>query len=750
MIKRAAGILGLVLFGVVLVWAGHSLLFSRFMIYDDEGYVLISLRNFGLGGALYDQVYSQYGPAFYEAYNAIRHVLGFEWTNTTGRLITLINWTGTAVFCALLVRRAGGAWALAIFTLADVFTYLWVMINEPMHPGSTITVLVAAAAWLGWEALHAGRMTLFAVLLGAMGAGLALTKINVGVFFIAASGLWLLSALPAFQSRKQRLALACLGLLLPWALMRGLAAETWVQTFSLLSGGAIITTTLAIGPAAQTRPTNARIIGCFMLAGIVVTIIFFVGLLAHGTSLRGFWEGVVIAPLKHPGVYSFPMRWRPGVLAVGATALGLVIFASNRQDNQRLAQLIAWLRVTTVIFFQFTLFPQFAASQAAVGLSYGLPLAGLFAWPLERPGGGAATAAALARAWVAVLLVFQTLHAYPIAGSQLNWGTFLWVPLMALGFQEALSLLMPAKDTPGSRWLRQGVYAGFIGISCYMTFTLVSIARMDRQDHHPLKLTGAESIGLPASVTSALQVISENARVHGDMLVTLPGLYSLNLWTGLDTPTLDNATHWFSLLSDDRQNAIIDRLEKSPRAILVVQQTLLVSLRSQGFRPNSPLFAYLHSHYRRSFGMEGYSFCVRNERSIAVLSTATLSRDPTAADLAQCFTLTLASRPGRIAKIEVRSIAQNPRTLFILDADNTSGLITSLNLNGAATDEARSLTWPIPLDNLSRLVIRFNAPAGFPRPEVMELGLIGEDSQSLGAARILEAGAGELPPVARP
>ncbi len=749
LIKRSAGITGLVLMGIVLVWAGHSLLFSRFMLYDDEGYVLISLRNFGLGGALYDHVYSQYGPAFYETYNALQHTLGFAWNNTTGRLITLVNWTGTAFFCALLVRRAGGAWALVIFTLADVFTYLWIMINEPMHPGSTITVLVAAAAWLGWETLQSGRMTLFAVLLGALGAGLALTKINVGVFFIAASGLWLLSALPAFQSQTRRLALACLGLLLPWALMRGLGAETWVQTFALLSGGAIIATTLAIGPATQTRPANARIIGCFVLAGIVVTIAFSVGLLAHGTSLRGLWEGVVIAPLKHPGVYSFPMRWRPGVLAVGAIALVLVILASNRPDDRRLAYLIAWIRVTTVIFFQFTLLPQFAASQAAVGLSYGLPLAGLFAWPLERPRGGA-LGPALARAWIAILLVLQALHAYPIAGSQLNWGTFLWVPLMALGLQEALSLLMPDNGANVSRWVRRGIHGGFLAIGGYMAFTLVQIARLDRQDHHPLGLAGAESIGLPASVTSALQVIAENARAHGDMLVTLPGLYSLNLWTGLDTPTLDNATHWFSLLSDDRQHAIIDRLENAPRSILVVQQALLSGLRSHGFRPDGPLFAYLHNHYHRSFGMEGYSFWVRNERSIAMLSTATLTRDQTAADLAQCFSLTLAARPGRIAKIEVRNITQNPRTLFILDASNTSGLITPLNLDGAATGEALPVTWPIPLDKLSRLTLRFNAPTGFPPSEVMELGLIGEDSQPVGAVRILEAGAGELPPVIRP
>ncbi len=734
--------------GAVLIWAGHSLLFSRFMLYDDEGYVLISLRNFSLGGALYDQVYSQYGPAFYQIYNVLHQVLGFAWDNTTGRLITLVNWTGTAFFCALLVRRAGGSWPVVIFTLADVFIYLWIMINEPMHPGSTITVLVAAVAWLGWEALQTGRMTGFAILLGVFGATLALTKINVGVFFIVSAGFWLLASNPAFQARAPRLALAGLGLVLPWALMRGLAAEAWVQTFALLAGGAIFTTTLAVGPVVQTRKTNARTFGWFVLAGVVVSLLFAIGLLLHGTSLRGLWEGVIIAPLKHPGVYSFPMRWRPGVLIVGALSLALVVAAARRPDDRRLALIIAWSRVATLAFFQLTLLPQLATSQAAVGLSYGLPLAGLFAWPLQRPQ-GASIGPALARSWLAVLLVLQSLHAYPIAGSQLNWGTFLWVPLMVLGFKESLTFLMPDSGATVSRWVRRCSHVTFLAIAGYIAFTLVQIARTDRHDHHPLGLTGAESIGLPASVSSALQIIAENARVHGDVLCTLPGLYSLNLWTGLDTPTLDNATHWFSLLSPERQQAIIDRLTNSPKSILVVQQYLLDGLRSHGFRPDGPLFAYLHNNYRRSFSMEGYSFWIRNERSIAPLSIATLSYDSAAREQAHRFTITMATRPGRISKIAVRSITHSPRLLFTLDARNASVLLAPLDLSGSVIGEEHAPEWPVSLSALSRLTVRFDAPEGFPPPEVLELLLLGEDGRPVGAARVLSAGAGELPPAAQ-
>lgn len=54
----------LALLGAILVVAGATQLFSTFMVYDDEGYVLFSLKTFAEGGGLYERVYSQYGPFF--------------------------------------------------------------------------------------------------------------------------------------------------------------------------------------------------------------------------------------------------------------------------------------------------------------------------------------------------------------------------------------------------------------------------------------------------------------------------------------------------------------------------------------------------------------------------------------------------------------------------------------------------------------------------------------------------------------
>ena len=60
----------------VLVAAGTWLLFTTFMVYDDEGYVLYSLRTYGEHGRLYDSVFSQYGPFFFAFYDGLHRVLG--------------------------------------------------------------------------------------------------------------------------------------------------------------------------------------------------------------------------------------------------------------------------------------------------------------------------------------------------------------------------------------------------------------------------------------------------------------------------------------------------------------------------------------------------------------------------------------------------------------------------------------------------------------------------------------------------
>jgi hypothetical protein len=715
-----------VILAAALAIAGYWLLFTTFMVYDDEGYVLISLKNFAEHGALYDQVYSQYGPFFYVAYDALHHLFGFAWTNTAGRLITLVNWWGTAAICALLVWRFTRSASLTAFTGAGVFTYLWVMINEPLHPGGLLALLVALVAWLGAEAIASRQILIFAVLTGAIGAAAALIKINVGVFLLLAAFAWLLLHTPN-AARWARWALALLFVVLPFALMHTLFDAAWVRLFALIFGASMLAVLVSARPGEPSA--NGRVWLAFLAASGLATAVICGLAMAHGTSLTGLLTGVVMEPLKHPGVYFFAFNWQAGALPILLAGLIVCLLYDHFGSNERLRHVVAWIRLGllgAVLLSPLKLIP---TSLAAFGMSYGVGMAGLLALPLRR------NIPATVRLWLALVLVLQLLHAYPIAGSQINWGTFLWIPLLVLGVHEALAVLTE-RDAAWSRYLRLAVEGVLVAVVVFMSVRLV---RTGWSNHHwgePLRLPGAEHLILPDDTAFALRIITENARRHGDMLFSLPGVYSLNLWSGLPTPTLANATHWFSLLSTSQQEAIIARLDQSPRACLVVQMDTLQYIVAHGFHPRGELAEYLGQTFKQVFEVDHYAFWVRRGREVAPLSTGSLLQRDGTPD-ARRLELVLAAPGSAIAAIELWEITGPGRIhRLTLSAANATLDVTLLDEAGRAICVNQRLAW---LAEVPGGIIRLGADFSgeLPAPRKLLAFVLDAHGHRLAAARVL-------------
>ena len=235
MAKRL-GIFLLVAASVLLAVTAYWLLFTTLMAYDDEGYVLVSLKNYSAHGGLYAQVYSQYGPFFYFLHDAGHRLLGYEFTNTTGRWITLLCWLGAAGAAAMLVWRQTRSLAWTGFTLGLTFFHLHLMMSEPSHPGGLIAVLVAAGAWLGAAQIRRQALRAQAVTAGLVGAALLLTKVNVGVFFLAAAGAWFAVQLRAPAQARAAAWLAAAALfVLPFGLMQASLGEPSGRLFIGLS-----------------------------------------------------------------------------------------------------------------------------------------------------------------------------------------------------------------------------------------------------------------------------------------------------------------------------------------------------------------------------------------------------------------------------------------------------------------------------------------------------------------------------------
>ncbi len=742
---RGLQILAGAIFLGVLAVVGYSMLFSTFQLYDDEGYVLISLKSFAEHGSLYDKVYSQYGPLFYLGYDLLHRLIGFAWTNTAGRWITLVNWLGTAAVCAWIVVRARGPLVAALFVLASVFSFLWIMINEPMHPGGTIALLVALAAGLGTEALRARRPVLFALIAATASAAAVLIKINVGLFLTLSGGLALLAATPSRGARYVFAGAATVATLFPALLMGELLYEPWVREYALLTGLSIasVVAVLAEKPDSGAEAASSwSAIGIGVATGLGVIAITSGWLMARGTSPAGLLEGVLLGPLRHPLVYSSPVRWQPGAVGVALGALALVVLARRRRSDPRWASVIASVRLVVAAAFPLTLLTSFAEMEADIWLSYGVPLAGLFALPLttdaSHPG------AARARSWIALLLVFQSLHAYPVAGSQLFWGAFLWVPLMMLGAWEGLNVVL-ARSTPGvASACRTAAGTLAAGLAVVLAAQLVRNADLRRRASEPLALPGAERIAMATPTATALQILTTNVVAHGDVLFSLPGAFSFNLWSGVPTPTLANVTHWFSLLTPEEQQAIVDRLTASPHAVFIVQHNILATVMEKGIHPHGPLMQFLSAAFQRAFAIEGYSFWVRKGRSIAPLSTGVLFPGGDAPQGPQRLEVTIASGPVDVSRVELWAVVRGRWLAQRLDATNGRATLTPLRLDGTAAGPSTALSWPLHLRGVYQLTVGFAADRPLPPDADLLAILLDPAGHRVGMARVLPHRA--LPP----
>lgn len=681
MIRRLVSPLGLALLVATAALAGYWLLFTTFMAYDDEGYVLLSLRNFALHGGLYDRVYTQYGPFPYLFYDGLHRLLGFEFTNTAGRWITLVNWTGTAAACAALVWRQTRSAIWAAFSFAGVFTYLWVMINEPVHPGGLIALLVALGTWLCAAAWQSGRLGQFALIAGAVGAALALTKINVGIFFLGAAFIWLaLNTRTAGAARALTWLVAAGSAALPFVLMRSLWGGTWVHVFALVFVGSMLGIVLAartvaapvVGGAVWMRFAATTAAVGALVAGLA---------LARGTTPAGLLNGVLLDPLKHPGVYFFEMNWRIGTSVLALALLAAAGFATRTgaADRPAFRHAVAAGRLLTALVFLASPLKLIPTSLAAWGMSYGVTLAWLFVPRLHERDENAPV-----RAWVALVLVLQFLHAYPVAGSQMNWGTYLFVPLLALGLHGAAPVYAGWLG-PRFRLLRPLAAGCILTVSLIMINQLFAIGRGRYLSADPaLGLPGAGNIRLPADMVTTLQVLDENLTAHAETVFSLPGLYSFNLWTGRPTPTLANATHWFSLLSEDRQQETIKRLEADPRSIVIYQQDVIDYLGRGGFRMGGSLHTWLEANYTPALALDGYELRVRRGRSIAPLSTAQLTIEGETAR----FTLVLRAPAQPVAAVELRGLFAPAPVLLRLAPGDTRFLSAAIDLAGAEAGPA--------------------------------------------------------------
>jgi hypothetical protein len=719
---------GTAVLGVIAYW----MLFTTFMSHDDEGYVLISLKNYCLHGGLYAKVYSQYGPFLYFFHDLGHRVFRYDFTNTTGRLITLIFWVGVTLACSHLVWRQTRAITLAIFTGGFTFFHLWLMVGEPIHPGGLIAAVVAASAWLGARHIERGETQRLAVTTALFGTCLILTKVNVGIFYFAAAGAWF--AIHLRNSRHAALVsfiATALLIVLPFALMRPVRGESWAFIFAAMAAIAGVTM-LAAAWTEREPHAEWKHAGMGMAAAIFTGALVIAAVCLRGTSMIEMINGVLLEPLRQPKVYHFAPDWKPGTWLGGGFSL-LLAWCHWKKRGPMLSGALIVVRLLLIVEFSFASMEALPFSSHSSVMSYCIPLAWIF---VVRLAPAETEVRCNVAPWIGLLLVLQYLHAYPVAGSQIAWGTFLIVPVMALGLNDTGRFLIK-RDLPFA--------LDTIGLT-FATLAMVAAGRLGPigwhryNDSRPLGLKGAEDIRLPEEYATTLRVLSLNAAAHGDMLFSLPGMFSFNGWTTLPTPTLKNTTHWFSLLKEQDQREIAAAIARSNRPVLIKNRGLLDFLASNHFPVTGFLNDYLEKNFAAVFKLGGYEFLARKGSQIVPLDTAELLRlrNPRPDMAPNRLEIVAAVPPGsEVTSIELATLDDRPRVLMHWDKSSGALAATPINLEGTAVGTWRDFAWGTPLPSLVRLDLSLPAAPSFLR-RYSVVYLRDRDGSLIAEARFME------------
>jgi hypothetical protein len=407
--------------GLLLAAAYFPLMFYSWASYDDEGVFVVSLRELiNHHGSLYTTIWSdKYGPFYYFVMSTVFRLIHQQPTLENGRWIVLVVTSMTAsLFAAAVWRVTKSLTGAVLCEVAAFIILIQVAGNEPLHPGSLSVLLVAVVAYeISSYAVNRGRTQLIGM--GAAAGALLMTKLNSGgLVVIALVALFVVGSSQA--PRWARLAVAGLTALTPVVLMLQRASANWVAIFAFLVIASVVAISVLMAIDLLLFPKSSLLWVALGAAAVAICSLIFP--LVTGTPISAVLTGVFIRPLDQAGQLTVPANVNIDWFTLVATAAGIYAAVALRSRpgesppaatnwaNAALAALGLWLL-------------GFGATAVAHGnaVAQWLPLLALLPAAAIFCTNGEAIRLAL-RALV-LLAALQILVAYPVAGSQVAWGT---------------------------------------------------------------------------------------------------------------------------------------------------------------------------------------------------------------------------------------------------------------------------------------------------------------------------------------
>jgi len=591
-------------------------MFSIFNAYDDEGYFLVTLRDYLLGRSLFTQIPTIYGPFFYESMGGLFRLLALETSNDSGRLATIAVWLMASLMGGLAAfRMTQNPW-LGLGAQFVTFHVLAALIDEPMHPSGLVSLLlmclVVAATF------RSARPRTTSAFIGAIVGALCLVKINVGAFAAIAVAFALAGSL---TRRYRRMFLPLMTLVvatLPPVLMAPLLSRDWVLEYAAvaaLSGAAVGVACTAAAPRYLPPPS----VGWLAVGGAGIVIACFGIAMTSGTGLADLFNESVVIASRQPQVFVLPIRI--GVVDVLCAALSLAVALGifSRAHAVAPPAVIGLMRVA-VGFLTWMALLRLPTSVFLLAL----PLA----WVAIQPSRNDADdpTSAYARLLLPALAVLESLQAYPVAGTQLSVAALALVPVGAISIGDGIRQLRLAGRGARPPLVNQGAWVApatlLLSIAAFLLFGFYATAGFIAGT--PLGLPGAELVRVPPQQGTDLRSLVAAIDRDCGSFITFPGMNSFYLWTGQEPPVqlysgggrgpggqLIDAHAWMFVLDSEAQQSAVQEIEGRPR-LCVVKNQLVIDFWSEGRPvPRRPLVDFIEQNFVEAGTYGDYELLVR-------------------------------------------------------------------------------------------------------------------------------------------
>jgi hypothetical protein len=579
--------------GIVLGVAYLPMLLRQFLLVDDEGVFLVSLRQLlHHHGSLYAGIWAdKYGPFYYLLATSIYRVIGQQPSLENAAFIVLVITVATSMLFAAAVWRLTRSLACAI--LCEVASFLILIYYaglELMHPGSLGVLLVAAVMFcLSSYAVTERNVWLF--WLGLAVGALLLTKINVGLFVVIA----LVTVFVANNRdvpARLRLAVLVLVSASPFVLMLQRLSALWAGTFALIVAATIVGISMSVATDLVTIAKGAlrsAVIGVLSVG--VVSIAF---ALITGTPLHGLVTGVFIEPLRQAHELTFPAPVGVNWFTIVITVVTLYFALGRGNEATRWAQSgVGWWHAVLAVSGLVILGLAIVLSNPNTwNLGEWLPALAIL--PAAAIAGAAPAPVRFALRSFVLVAALQILVAYPVAGSQIAWATAATTVPCAVAIAAGIDRF---RAWTTADWRIQVLTTASVCLALVVASALWPPAIWKQyNDNTKLALPGAGLFRLPAAEAQALQSITHDIRRNCDEFYSVPAINSLYIFTRIP-PLTGLVGNYPGGLTVSQQRELVKQMREAARKgrFCIVRDTTRADLVAAGYA-TGPLHKQLRAY----------------------------------------------------------------------------------------------------------------------------------------------------------